>query len=101
MVYLWFLLFVLSFSGNIVLIWYARKLINQFKTAIETVASLNHIVDEYVVHLETVSEMESYYGDVTIENLLKHTKDVVKAVRDSGSLFSIADEPEETVNEEN
>lgn len=101
MVYLWFLLFVLSFSGNIVLIWYARKLINQFKTAIETVASLNQIVDEYVVHLETVSEMESYYGDVTIENLLKHTKDVVKAVRDSGSLFSIADEPEEAINEEN
>jgi hypothetical protein len=100
MVYLWFLLFVLSFSGNIVLIWYARKLINQFKTAIETVASLNQIIDEYVIHLETVSEMETYYGDVTIENLLKHTKDVVKAIRDSGSLFSIADEPEETVNEE-
>ena len=100
MIYLWFCLFLLSLSANIVLIWYVRKLINQFKTAIETVASLNQIVDEYVVHLETVSEMESYYGDVTIENLLKHTKDVVKAVRDSGSLFSIADEPEEAVNEE-
>lgn len=99
MSYLWFCLFILSLTGNVVLIWYVRKLISQFKTAIETVASLNQIVDEYVVHLETVSEMETYYGDTTIENLLKHTKDVVKAIRDSGSLFSIVDEPEETNNE--
>lgn len=100
MIYLWFCLFLLSLSANIVLIWYVRKLINQFKTAIETVASLNQTIDEYVIHLETVSEMETYYGDATLENLLKHTKDIVKTIRDSGSLFSIVEESEESNNED-
>ncbi len=103
MVYLWFSLFILSIAGNTVLIWYVRKLINQFKAAIESVAQVQAMLDEYAIHLDTVSQMESYYGDVTIENLMKHTKDIVKVVRDSGSLLSLTEideqeEPEEINN---
>lgn len=99
MIYLWFCLFVISLVANIILVWYVRKLINQFKTAIESIATSNQMIDEYVIHLETVSEMETYYGDPTIENLLKHTKDVAKIIRDSGSLLSIVEEPEDINNE--
>lgn len=43
------------------------------------------------MHLETVYNMETYYGDVTIENLLKHSKDLSKSLKDSGDNFSLSD----------
>ena len=101
MAYLWFVLFILSIAGNVLLVWYIRKLMKQFSDAIRSLSEFQVVISEYQNHLETVSNMESYYGDTTIENLLKHTKDIGKFVNDSGSLFSLVDteEPEETINE--
>ena len=101
MAYLWFVLFILSIAGNVLLVWYIRKLMKQFSDAIRSLSEFQVVISEYQNHLETVSNMESYYGDTTIENLLKHTKDIAKFVNDSGSLFSLVDteEPEETINE--
>lgn len=90
MAYLWFIFFILSLTGNGMLIWYARKLLKQFNDGIESVSSLQEKVDEYVMHLETVSSMETYYGDITIENLLKHTKDLSISIKDAGNQFSIS-----------
>lgn len=90
MAYLWFSLFILSLAGNGTLIWYVRKLISQFNEAIENVSNQQEKVDEFVMHLETVYNMETYYGDVTIENLLKHSKDLSKSLKDSGDNFSLS-----------
>ena len=74
MVYLWFILFLISLVLNGILAWYIRKLINQFKDAIGSVSDLQSLMEEYLGHIKMISEMETYYGDVTIENLLKHIK---------------------------
>ena len=99
MVYLWFILFLISLIVNGIFAWYIRKLINQFKTAINSVSEIQSLMDEYSFHIKTVSEMESYYGDTTIENLLKHTKDMVDNLKLAGDRFSLLETQEGEENE--
>jgi hypothetical protein len=99
MVYLWFILFLISLTLNGILAWYVRKLINQFKDAIGSVSELQSLMDEYLGHIRMISEMETYYGDVTIENLLKHTKDMVDNLKLAGDRFSLLETQEGEDNE--
>ena len=94
MVYLWFILFLISLVLNGMLAWYIRKLINQFKDAISSVSELQSLMEEYLGHIKMISEMETYYGDVTIENLLKHTKDMVDNLKLAGDRFSLLETQE-------
>jgi len=99
MVYLWFILFLVSLILNGILAWYIRKLINQFKDAIGSVSEIQSLIDEYLGHIKAISEMETYYGDVTIENLLKHTKDMVDNLKLAGDRFSLLEIQEGEDNE--
>ncbi|MFM1840070.1 MAG: hypothetical protein RIR47_119 [Bacteroidota bacterium] len=99
MVYLWFILFLISLVLNGILAWYIRKLINQFKDAIGSVSDLQSLMEEYLGHIKMISEMETYYGDVTIENLLKHTKDMVDNLKLAGDRFSLLETQEGEDNE--
>jgi hypothetical protein len=99
MVYLWFILFLVSLILNGILAWYIRKLINKFKDAIGSVSEIQSLMDEYLGHIKTISEMETYYGDVTIENLLKHTKDMVDNLKLAGDRFSLLEIQEGEDNE--
>jgi hypothetical protein len=99
MVYLWFILFLVSLILNGILAWYIRKLINQFKDAIGSISEIQSLMDEYLGHIKTISEMETYYGDVTIENLLKHTKDMVDNLKLAGDRFSLLEIQEGEDNE--
>ncbi len=99
MAYLWFILFLISLVLNGILAWYIRKLINQFKDAIGSVSELQSLMEEYLGHIKMISEMETYYGDVTIENLLKHTKDMVDNLKLAGDRFSLLETQEGEDNE--
>jgi hypothetical protein len=35
-----------------------------------------NFIDDYSNHLEVVYNMETFYGEPVLENLLKHTKDI-------------------------
>jgi hypothetical protein len=92
MSYLWFSLFIVSTVLNGVLIWYVRKLIKQFRDAIENTIAFNEFIEEYESHLTAVLEMDTYAGEPTVENLLRHTKDVASKLKEIGNPFSIEQE---------
>ena len=41
-------------------------------------------------HIQTVNDMEMYYGDETLKGLLSHSQDIVKDIEDFGKLFEKA-----------
>lgn len=94
MVYLWFILFILSLAVNVVFIWYVRKLIKQFADAIDNIANFQDFIDEYQAHLDTLLSMERYENEPTLENLLKHTKDISSKIKEVGNPFSLQQEEE-------
>ena len=63
------ILFILSIWGNIYLI---KKLLRINENLYGVLASL----DEYIVHLKDVYSKDRFYGDETLQGLLKHSQDV-------------------------
>jgi hypothetical protein len=71
-------LFVLSLISNVVMIFYVRWVLNNYKEVVKGLDSIGDLITEYVMHLKSVYELEMFYGDETLSNLLKHGKEIVE-----------------------
>ena len=67
---------LLSLSLNAVLVWNVRKLLQEIAPLYERTEELANSLEEFCVHVESVYELPSFYGDQTIKDLLEHTKDM-------------------------
>ena len=57
---------------NIAVFVYARAAIVRLLSVSEELGDLQQMVDSFAKHLKTLYELEMYYGDQTLENLLEH-----------------------------
>ena len=53
---------------------------------------INEVLDEYTDHVKRVSEMEAYFGDEVILNLLRHSVDTREYLDEFRVLFSLDEE---------
>ena len=67
----------ISVCLNVMFVFYSRWLIGILKNREEDVNELADVVYEYVTHVKSVHEMEMFYGDETLRNLLRHSKEIV------------------------
>ena len=84
------------------LVWYCKQLINRIYAIVEDVADLRSISTAYTAHLKQVYELETFYGDPTLSELLKHSKqmdEVFRTFEFSNSLPLTDDEFEEPLHE--
>ena len=72
---------------SLLLIWYSRQLIVRLQNILDDVAELDEVGTAYTEHLKQVYELETFYGDPTLEGLLKHAKHV-DAIFKSFHLFN-------------
>ena len=63
-------------ATNIVLIWYAYRLVRTMVTILSDLDVLREEVDQYSKHLEGVYEMDTFYGDETLKELIRHTREI-------------------------
>ena len=68
------LLFTLSTIINIFLVWYIVQLLRRFLAFQEDLEGFALSLKEYEGHVETVNNLERFYGDETLGNLLRHSK---------------------------
>ena len=73
------LLFLLSLSANVILVWYSRKVTNQFSFAVMNVDEYQKLLDQYQFTLKSLYELESFYGDQELKVAIEHTKIVADA----------------------
>ena len=90
----------LSVLINIGLIWYVRTMVKKFVFLSENIDDLFYSLDEYSQHLEALYEMETYYGDETLEKLIRHSKGIVENVQYFKDVYSIEEEDEQEEKEE-
>ena len=72
----------ISFLLNILLIWYLRRLASQFTFFNENVIVLEEKLTTFDQHLNSVYELEMFYGDDTLESLIKHSKQLLLDVQE-------------------
>tara|TARA_R100001015_G_C4623932_1_gene181889 strand:- start:812 stop:1111 length:300 start_codon:yes stop_codon:yes gene_type:complete len=71
------LLLIVSFSINIGLVWFAWKSVKQISAYDEELVSLIDIIKDFTKHLNSVHELEMYYGDETLRHLMRHASEII------------------------
>ena len=97
------LLFIGSLSLNVLLIWYILKLLNKLFFIQENLDGLVSLNENFGTHLKELNELEMYYGDETLNGLLKHSKYVVEQIDVYAEILSgldVAEDAEEQPEEE-
>jgi hypothetical protein len=98
---LFVILFVVSSILNIFLIWYCRNLMISLYDVSENMQALVEEVLLFDQHLGSVHELEVFYGDETLGNLMRHSKGLTETLEDFVEIYTLFDqEAEEQLTEE-
>jgi len=90
----------ISLIFNGVLFWYASRILGKLSYIYENMKGMQDMNTSYLEHLEGVHEMDTYYGDPTIGDLIKHTKFVAEQYKSINEIFMDLEEGFITIEEE-
>ena len=90
----------LSLTLNIFLFIYIRWLIKNVVTTSEGFGELFDTLEQFSTHIEQVYNLETFYGDETLESLLKHTAAMIEEIEKYSSIYSLTTELEEFEEED-
>ena len=85
----------LSILLNAGLIWFVRNLINELSDINEDMEELLNTTASLQNHIQKIYELEMFYGDQTLEELIQHTKSVVSEIEFFKEKYSSELEDEE------
>ena len=85
----------LSVSFNVLMIWYATKLLGTVKFVQENAEAIQVISEDFKQHLDAVNQMEMYFGDETLSELLKHAEHVSGQISALSEIMEIQEEDED------
>ena len=66
----------------ITLCWYIKKLTAQLKTISNDFDDFYSKLDKYENHLNEIHGMEMFYGDPTLQGLIKHSRETINDIYD-------------------
>jgi len=82
---------ILSIIGNICCIWYIRRLLSKVLFISENLTDLVDVLDTYRNHLEKIYSLEMFYGDETIQFLIRHTNSLLDILEDYRDIYQMTD----------
>lgn len=85
-------LFILSLSINVFFVVYIRWLLKKFAFLSENIGDMMNSMSTFSKHLESIHALETYYGDATLGNLIKHSKQVVKDIELYKDIYTLFNE---------
>ena len=74
--------------NNIILVWYCMSLLRKLYYVSQNTDFLLELNAQFTEHLTSLYELELYYGDQTLENLLEHARYVVRETENFNNIFS-------------
>ena len=87
---------ILSVLLNIGLFTYARNVVSKLLLVSSELADLGNMIDVFTNHLESVYEMEMFYGDETLGGLVEHARSFNEQMDTFDFVYQYADAGEET-----
>ena len=93
----------ISILINILLLWFVYKLLRKSLSHLENIEFLIDDFDDFVRHLESIYELEMFYGEETLKGLLGHSrqlKEEVNIFKENYLLELEEDKEEEEVYEQ-
>ena len=91
---------VFSIILNVFLFWYIAQLISRLIIFQEEIDSFAEKLDEYSKHVDILYNLERFFGDETLANLLRHSKSIVEECKELQSWVKNEDYEEELEEED-
>lgn len=96
------ILITLLITTNIILVWYIKRLLNIINDTKEGINDMKEAINAFSEHLQSVYKQETFYGEPTIERLIRHSKALVQEMEQFVKIFlSSTPQVEEMDNNEN
>jgi len=81
---------------NVVLIWYNRQAVEKILFVSDNIGDTMGLIKEYQEHLNSLHEMEMFYGDATLQGLMDHTSFIVEEIKAFEQIYSLTREEGES-----
>jgi hypothetical protein len=91
---------IASLLLNIFFIWYFRNLVSRLRFVSENLGVLVEETVSFRNHLESVHELEVFYGDETIGGLIRHVGEYSQTLVGFEEIYTLLDDDEEENLEE-
>lgn len=78
---MWFWIASSSLVVNLFLFFYVRWLLKTLEVINNDVVDLTDLVGQYSTHVESVYELEMFYGDETLKSLMEHSRELVDKIK--------------------
>tara|TARA_R110000824_G_scaffold227681_1_gene415534 strand:+ start:565 stop:969 length:405 start_codon:yes stop_codon:yes gene_type:complete len=86
----------LSLTANFIAFLYVKSLLEELDGTREDMGEIASSVSTFSEHIEKIYEMETFYGDTVLQELMQHSQHVVE---DIDNYISKQYEPEEEIKE--
>ncbi len=94
------LILILSVCLNVFLIWYGRRLLINLFFVSDNLEELLGSIQDFSGHLESIHELQTYYGDETLQGLIRHSRQVVEEIKGYSNIHLDREEEVEDAEEE-
>ena len=92
--------FCASVIANLLAFWYLRRVLPGLIYTSRNLQDLVTYIQNYRQHIKRVYEMEMYYGDETLKNLLTHTTMLAEVLEEYEDIYLITSPIEDYEDEE-
>jgi len=86
------IIITISIGLNVFFIFYLKWLLKNFTFLSDNVYNLLETAETFSNHLSAVYELETFYGDETLQNLLTHSKQVVEEIKVYKDIYTITND---------
>jgi len=96
--YILYLILALTFSVfiNVFLFWFAKKSSSRLTLVASNIDEIMSAIENFESHIETLYEMETFYGDETLHSVIAHAKGITEFLSEFEDIYELSDElPEE------
>tara|TARA_R110000824_G_scaffold332637_1_gene519237 strand:+ start:19616 stop:20023 length:408 start_codon:yes stop_codon:yes gene_type:complete len=91
---------LLSLSANIFMLWYVRNLLRNMLELIGNIVEFQGELSLYREHLQSIYDLEMFYGDETLGGLLDHGKSLIESIDKFDEFIDLLDGEEMEEEEE-
>ena len=85
---------VMSLIFNGIMYWYSRKLTQKLAFIYDNVGDVSELIANYRVHLKSVYQMEMFYGEPIIQELIEKTKLLREEIERFESIYNLTTDVE-------
>jgi hypothetical protein len=80
--------------------WFCYKLVFRINFVSNNLTELYGRLDEFDQHIDFIYELEMYYGDETLKNLIRHSRDLRNYMKKYKEIMELLEDEQQIIEEE-